>query len=104
MATEDDELGLEKPELTAQRIREHLREADVKRGTDPKAAQHHDVRATELIEQLSRQQLGKAQAYPARAFGRSFELHEEAIVETFILLDRALRNYETRKGLEERFD
>jgi RNA polymerase sigma factor (sigma-70 family) len=104
MAEEDYGANLETPELAASRIRQHLRDADAKRATDAKAASIHDARATGLIDKLSRRLLGKAEGYAARAFGRAFELHEEALVEIFIHLDRALRNYETRKGLEERFD
>src|SRR5688500_9941876 len=104
MASEDHEIESETREQLAQRSRWHLKQADEKRAFDAEAARHHTEMADELIKKLCQQVLGKAEAYAKKAFGRKFELYEEAMVETIVLLDKALRNYTTRRGLEERFD
>ena len=104
MASEEHEIDKETKEQLAQRSRWHLKQADEKRGYDAEAAKHHTELADELINKLCQQVLGKAEAYAKKAFGRKFELYEEAMVETIVLLDKALRNYTTRRGLEERFD
>lgn len=104
MASEEHELEKETREQLAQRSRWHLKQADEKRGYDAEAARHHTELADELIRKLCEQVLGKAEAYAKKAFGRELELYREAMVETIVLLDKALRNYTTRLGLEERFD
>jgi len=104
MASEEHEIKKETNEQLAERSRWHLKQADEKRGYDVEAAKHHTELADELIRKLCQQVLGKAEAYAKKAFGRKFELYEEAMVEMIVLLDKALRNYTTRRGLEERFD
>lgn len=104
MASEEHEIKKETKEQLAERSRWHLRQADEKQGYDAKAAKHHTELADELIKKLCHQVLGKAEAYAKKAFGRKFELYEEAMVEMIVLLDKAVRNYTTRRGLEERFD
>ena len=104
MASEEHEIEKEAPEQLVERSRWHLKQADEKQSYDPGAAKHHSELADELIRKLCHQVLGKAEAYAKRAFGREFDLYEEAVVVTIAMLDKALRSYTTRLGLEKRFD
>lgn len=106
MAREENELVQETRERLVERIRWHLRESDGKRGHDADGARQHDELAENLIYRLCHQKaiLGKAEAYARKAFGRKLELAEEAVTTAVYLLDCAVRNYSTRRGLEERFD
>lgn len=103
MANDDPDLNQETPEQLVARIREYLREADQIRSTQPKRAEGLELRATELIRLLTESQLPKIKSLAKNMLGTAFELHEEGMVEIILELDRVVRLYDTRKGLETCF-